>query len=469
MKNKLFSFFIITVLLLFVVSCDNSSSDIDLEENNTGDFKKNETNNKDNNLVRDSEIKANVQKSQENIFSNSNVDINELQNYIFTLDTKTKEFNKNNYKNNQFLYTSKGFKKGWIIHHIDEEDDFITSEKNFYDLVNPSDSKIWKEYLDLSDFERLDGVLNKVELSKLLPHLKISDEIELSKAELFYDYDDYNKESKFVDFDLHFEKFDTQIGTIPKMRIETFSFDNNGKFIENWAEPILVFIIPCSKDTIVYYLPRETGDFSSFDSSGQYKTHITKNWKRIIDLNKDKHLINIDGIIDFCNLGGVSLDESKFSSYQENKKLAINENVFYGKYNLSLKPEISFKDDDRKYEIDQIKMILDDLNVTNIISSQYSTLGVDILDTYFVAGKEYISSYDDVPFGKAEANKIYENTKLGKNNNQYAKNRSLIFRPYFQYMSKKSSDWVVEIMTKGSETYYTHRIYLGQPVIVSSE
>lgn len=376
-----------------------------------------------------------------------NFTIEELGNHIYTLTNVPQLFKEVNIsekyildlKNkNHLLFTSNNQFKGWVIEVINNKEDQLQTMEDFYNYVRAEKWEGWRYYMNETTWHWLSKPLTEDELKEIVPD---------------YDYKTrYHTDlySNWIDWDIKESAIKIADEQVLQYRFETMIFtpdQEDGYWIGNWETAILVYKIPCTKDTVIYYRPSFGIDFGYVGHTSQKKETSNKNWERDIQIRLPETINYSQQIMKFCGINNKMFDNTEFRDYEKNEKLVQNWKVYYAVvFNHSFDADIALKPQDPDNETFKIEY----MNIT--FTSYDKEEDLKLLRVKIELSTEQINrTYGDATLysGALYFGDIIKKDGISLEHGKFERNTSIIFRPYFGY--------------KESPEYYKY--YVGQPVI----
>ncbi|MBU1975724.1 MAG: hypothetical protein KKG59_04950 [Nanoarchaeota archaeon] len=323
----------------------------------------------------------------------------------------------------------------WAIEMLSEELETIS---DFHEYVAIPTWQGWRYYLNETDWGMTHEYLTENEFYTLFPKNKYYDN---------YFYVDYEKKGH-IDLDINEEVVLSAKWNIPRYRRETFIFNQLGKYRGFWDNPVVVYKLPCTKDTIVYYRPRWATEFGNAKFTVNNKDNAYAMWFSEMRSEEPESLLKAIEVMKFCGVSPELTQQLDMANYSSIEKRSSDMDVFFRtvldhEFEASVKYEIP--DADNAVIIKGYDFSFVQNQAKDTLFEDSSFLKVDI---FLVKYPSYTNElYDTIYLGRGfESGKLYSK-ELVKNVDLYGRDLSMMFLPKF-------------------ETSY-NSYYIGDPVVVA--
>lgn len=240
---------------------------------------------------------------------------------------------------------SQGTRNTWAIHTLDNGHE-LKSFTDFYRYVRPSSWDLWKRYINQNTWNLLHDKLGEDEVNTLFPSYGLS-QFDLSPCDWDYvittygynkklafsvkDYEDYSDNHQDIEWQMSENAYKINNLIIPEFQMLSNFYSKVGTWEGAWERPILIYKIPCSTDTIVYYFPKDA-EMSLFSSSTQKRDTWKNNWDYMLSSGREGFKSKIMKVLDFCGVDTENVPKSNFLYFSKDKHMAYEWRVYYRKY-----------------------------------------------------------------------------------------------------------------------------------------
>lgn len=325
--------------------------------------------------------------------------------------------------------------KNWVIHVLEEEK--IEDMQDLYRKVSSPGWTVWRYYINETEWGWLHEPLTEAELESLLPN---------------YPYKrKYLKESDLIYVNTEEEPVETSKGEILRFSMLSMVVNQFDYWQEDWEKPLLVYKIPCTKDTIVYMKPEWSLNFGSMQFLNQKKDTVVSNWNNKISSIEQEMLGRAENIMEFCGIEDHMYEDADFGDYSDDRELYHNWRLYHRTdYDHDFSASVEFKKEriHDLYRIESIDIDFLDEDDSPKLGDSYRSLYLRV--TIDDSGEEidYIDQFLKSNYMRGERLEM-----------EIEKDVDVTFGP--------DSEVVLWIYKGDSEMTDQHRYYIGDPVRIS--
>lgn len=352
-----------------------------------------------------------------------------------------------NSEKNLFITTNS--RKRWGVQILEEK---LETWQDFVDFVSLTNWNVWDDYLDKEKINKLHPRLTESELDMFNYEFMDNGLLRITP----HSFENYKDELTLIERDISTEWVQTKRGLLPFYKVTYSIIDQFGIWKSNYVKPLLVYIIPCTENMVVYHYPKDS-DYE-FSVQGSKKDEVLKKWSGQIQSQTAENVERIDKILDFCGIENIGIENP--ISRKVTKKLSLNWRYYYQKmFNHTLTVNFNIESQNSVKYIRGINYRLA-IGEDEIIVSKPETR--DLFLNFLVFQKQgdfdYYKIYEDILLSNTKT--ILGGSVFNKNKpsiNARINNTSpLFYMPYIIHWKQESGGGEIErdFYFIGSPDYY---------------